>query len=71
MTNLKKLETLDFYSDEYDDLCIELEEKLETFCTTVLSNDEKMSEMSNEEYNEEKRLIAKFLRKYADALEEF
>jgi len=61
MTNLKKLETLDFYSDEYDDLCIELEKKLETFCTTILSNDEK--------YNEERKLIANFLRKYADAIE--
>jgi hypothetical protein len=69
MTNLKKLETLDFYSDEYDDLYIELEEKLDTFCTTILSDVQEIRKMSYEEFQKEVKLIANFLRKYADAIE--
>jgi hypothetical protein len=60
MTNLKKLQTLSFVSNEYDDLYYELQNKLETFCATILSSDE--------EFNEERELIANFLRKYANAI---
>jgi hypothetical protein len=69
MTNLHKLKTLDIDSDEYDDLYIELIEKLENLLVTEFTTIDKMNNMNEEQLKEENKLIADFLRMFADRLE--
>jgi len=68
MTNLKRLTTLDVNSDAYDELYVELIEKLENLLVTEFTTIDKMNSMNEVELKEEQRLIADFLRMYADRL---
>jgi len=70
MTKLRQLSLLDVNSDKYDELYIELLEKLENFCTTELSNVNELNSISFEQVKEEKILAANFLRDFANRLEE-
>ena len=70
MTNLKQLTLLDVNSNEYDELYVELLEKLENFCVVELSTVEKINSMNEEQLREEKKLTADFLRAFANRLEE-
>jgi hypothetical protein len=70
MTNLKQLMLLDVNSNEYDELYVELLEKLENFCVVELSTVEKINSMNEEQLREEKKLTADFLRAFVNRLEE-